>query len=199
MRGPTPANRRPLENPVPDEEHPVKRHSRLTAAAIAAALIAPVSGCAAMFTPQATEIHYAGGDGASTTIGDVEVDGLIVVTKGKNKPGQLIASVFNSSKSAKTVKIATPNFSKSVTVKPGGEVHLNPKDGKNVVIPKVSTKPGELLKMSVQSGSVTKKFNSQVFNGTLPQYRKYLPSSKSQQSKPSRSSNSSKTKSGSQG
>lgn len=161
----------------------MKRHSRLTAAAIAAALIVPVSGCSAMFTPQATEIHYAGGDGAAASMGDVEVAGLMVITKGKNKPGQLLATVFNSSKSPKTVTISLPSFHTSVHVKPESKVKLNPKTGKNVVIPKVSTKPGELIKVSVQSGSHTKHVDSQVFNGTLPQYKKYLPSPKPTPSK----------------
>lgn len=154
----------------------MKRQSRVAAALIAAALIAPASGCAAIITPQATEHKYAAGDGAATSLGDIDVRGVMVVTQGKGKPGQLLASFFNSSNSAKTVKLSTQSFSTTVRVKPNGKVKLNPKDGKNVVIPSVSTKPGELLKMSVSSGSTTKHFNSQVFNGALPQYKKYLPS-----------------------
>ncbi|GAB3556666.1 hypothetical protein [Spelaeicoccus albus] len=168
----------------------MKRHARLTAALIAAALIAPASGCAAIITPQATEHKYAAGDGAAAAIGDLKIRGVMVITKGKGKPGQLLATVFNSSQSPKTAKISTPSFSTTVRVKPESEVRLDPKDGKNVVIPSVSTKPGELLKVTLQSGSKSKRFSSQVFNGALPQYKKYLPSPK-----PSKSQNKSQNKS----
>lgn len=153
----------------------MKRHSRVTAALIAAALVAPVSGCSALFTPQATEIKYAGGDGAAASIGDVDVRDVLVITRAKGEPGQLLGSVVNTSKSPKSVTLSTPNSNTTVRVKPDSVTKIDPKEGKDVRIPSVSVNPGHLIDVTMKSGSTTRHFEAQVLNGELPQYKKYLP------------------------
>ena len=85
----------------------MKRHNRAALAVAALALVIPVSGCASLLSPhQTAEYHYNGGDGASGSVGDVEVRGLMLITDEKGSgPAQLFFTLINKGDSTAKVSV----------------------------------------------------------------------------------------------
>ena len=99
----------------------MKRHNRAALAVAALALVIPVSGCASLLSPhQTAEYHYNGGDGASGSVGDVEVRGLMLITDEKGSgPAQLFFTLINKGDSTAKVSVEVADTTVSESIKAG--------------------------------------------------------------------------------
>ena len=100
----------------------MKRVSRLGLTLAGLCAIAPVSGCAALISPQQTAAYqYNGGDGAWTTYDDVAVRGMMLIA-GDNGQANLYYSIINSSSDEATVTVKVADTSVTSHVKAGEAV-----------------------------------------------------------------------------
>ncbi|MCX0276027.1 hypothetical protein NLM24_36245, partial [Nocardia zapadnayensis] len=104
----------------------MKRLTRVALAAAAAALVIPVSGCAALLSAQQThEYRYNGGDGAWTDIEDVAVRGLMLVAEDEEQ-ANLFFTVINNSTEDAQVEISVGDTDVSESVPAGETLVQNP-------------------------------------------------------------------------
>ncbi|WP_129360513.1 MULTISPECIES: hypothetical protein [Micrococcaceae] len=161
--------------------------------AIAAAVLS-ATGCGYIHQ-QPTTIHYAASDGVHANVADAEFRNLMVIAKDKDSAGRLLGTIINSSDQDMDVRIDTGNATASVSVPANGKVQLEQKE---TILDPVSKAPGELLdgtKLSVGSQSTTA--NVPVLDGTLDEYKEYMPNLAETQSSSSASPSSSQSSQGS--
>ena len=141
---------------------------------LGAALLA-VSGCGYIYT-QPTTLHYAASDGVHSTInGNIELRNIMVVSHGKGAEGRVLGTVLNKGNNDATVTFNFPSGAKTVNVPKGQQVRLEQDDHK-LVIPQVAPQPGETLgNTRVSVGDASGTLNIPVMDGTLKEYKPYLP------------------------
>ena len=164
----------------------MKRHNRAALAVAALALVIPVSGCASLLSPhQTAEYHYNGGDGASGSVGDVEVRGLMLITDEKGSgPAQLFFTLINKGDSTAKVSVEVADTTVSESIKAGDTFVQDPKSPETsskevVTVDSLKAKPGDLVDVTVKSGSDEKVIETQLLTNALPYYEEYVPSDSS--------------------
>ena len=167
----------------------MKRHNRAALAVAALALVIPVSGCASLLSPhQTAEYHYNGGDGASGSVGDVEVRGLMLITDEKGSgPAQLFFTLINKGDSTAKVSVEVADTTVSESIKAGDTFVQDPKSPETsskevVTVDSLKAKPGDLVDVTVKSGSDEKVIQTQLLTDVLPYYEEYVPSDSSSDS-----------------
>ena len=167
----------------------MKRHNRAALAVAALALVIPVSGCASLLSPhQTAENHYNGGDGASGSVGDVEVRGLMLITDEKGSgPAQLFFTLINKGDSTAKVSVEVADTTVSESIKAGDTFVQDPKSPETsskevVTVDSLKAKPGDLVDVTVKSGSDEKVIQTQLLTDVLPYYEEYVPSDSSSDS-----------------
>ena len=141
---------------------------------LGAALLA-VSGCGYIYT-QPTTLHYAASDGVHSTInGNIELRNIMVVSHGKGAEGRVLGTVLNKGNNDATVTFNFPSGAKTVNVPKGQQVRLEQDDHKLVIL-QVAPQPGETLSNTrVSVGDASGTLNIPVMDGTLKEYKPYLP------------------------
>ncbi|WP_423058662.1 hypothetical protein [Brevibacterium linens] len=167
----------------------MKRHNRAALAVAALALVIPVSGCASLLSPhQTAEYHYNGGDGASGSVGDVEVRGLMLITDEKGSgPAQLFFTLINKGDSTAKVSVEVADTTVSESIKAGDTFVQDPKSPETsskevVTVDSLKAKPGDLVDITVKNGSDEKVIQTQLLTDVLPYYEEYVPSDSSSDS-----------------
>ena len=167
----------------------MKRHNRAALAVAALALVIPVSGCASLLSPhQTAEYHYNGGDGASGSVGDVEVRGLMLITDEKcSGPAQLFFTLINKGDSTAKVSVEVADTTVSESIKAGDTFVQDPKSPETsskevVTVDSLKAKPGDLVDITVKNGSDEKVIQTQLLTDVLPYYEEYVPSDSSSDS-----------------
>ena len=167
----------------------MKRHNRAALAVAALALVIPVSGCASLLSPhQTAEYHYNGGDGASGSVGDVEVRGLMLITDEKGSgPAQLFFTLINKGDSTAKVSVEVADTTVSESIKAGDTFVQDPKSPETsskevVTVDSLKAKPGDLVDVTVKNGSDEKVIQTQLLTDVLPYYEEYVPSDSSSDS-----------------
>ena len=167
----------------------MKRHNRAALAVAALALVIPVSGCASLLSPhQTAEYHYNGGDGASGSVGDVEVRGLMLITDEKGSgPAQLFFTHINKGDSTAKVSVEVADTTVSESIKAGDTFVQDPKSPETsskevVTVDSLKAKPGDLVDITVKNGSDEKVIQTQLLTDVLPYYEEYVPSDSSSDS-----------------
>lgn len=160
----------------------MKRHNRAALAVAALALVIPVSGCASLLSPhQTAEYHYNGGDGASGTVGDIEVRGLmLIMDETGDGPAQLFFTLINKGDSTADVTIDAAGTSVDESVKAGETFVQDPKSpettSKDVItVDDLDAEPGDLVDITVTVGGEEKTIRTQVLSDSLPYYEEYVP------------------------
>jgi hypothetical protein len=160
----------------------MKRHNRAALAVAALALVIPVSGCASLLSPhQTAEYHYNGGDGASGSVGDVEVRGLMLIMDETGEgPAQLFFTLINKGDSTADVSIDASGTSVKESVKAGDTFVQDPKSPETtakdaITVDKLDAKPGDLVDITVKVGGEEKTIRTQVLSDSLPYYKEYVP------------------------
>jgi hypothetical protein len=154
------------------------------AAVLAVGLILGTTGCT-FFAPQATLIKYDPSDGVSLNLGKLQVRNAFVISP-KGTDANLIGVFINSGNSEIDVKLQftshTGGSAATVTLppialKPGQVVSYGNPGVKQVVFRGADIKPGALLKIFVQYGSVSgQNLLVPVLNNSLSAYRNLGPS-----------------------
>lgn len=186
--------------------------------ALAAALgvgLLTATGCG-YINPQQTSIQYSASDGIRADVGPVQLRNVLIASTGNSgssssssasattpsadAPGRLIGSLYNTSSQDVTLSLSTPSSSPvTVTIPKNGTVHLE-QSSTPVTFSHVGGIPGSLVDVKVSAGSTNQTVKIPVLDGTLEQYRQYLPtpsSSASATSSASASSSASSTSSAS--
>ncbi|MGC2939307.1 MULTISPECIES: hypothetical protein [unclassified Brevibacterium] len=161
----------------------MKRHNRAALAVAALALVIPVSGCASLLSPhQTAEYIYNGGDGASGSVGDIEVRGLLLITDEEGSgPAQLFFTLINSGESTAKVSLEVGGTTVSESVKAGETFVQDPKSPETssedvVTVDGLKAEPGDLVDITIKNGSDEKVFETQLLTDVLPYYEEYVPS-----------------------
>lgn len=152
------------------------------AAVLAVGLALGTAGCT-FFAPQATAIKYNPSDGVGLDLGKLQVRNAFVISP-KGTDANLIGVFINSGANPITVQLqyaarvkgeATVEDTKFV-VKPGDPVSFGNPGVKQVVFRDADVKPGGLLKVFIQYGSVSgRNILLPVLDGTQSDYTHLTP------------------------
>lgn len=160
----------------------MKRLSRLALAATAVALVIPMSGCAALLSAQQTHTYkYNGGDGAWTTIDDVDVRGLLLI-ENNNDEAQFFYHVNNNSLEPAQVEISVGSADETFRVDAGETVVQNPENENSrsaepLVVTDYGGSAGSQVDVVVTVNGTSEVVRTQVLNGALPEYEQREPKS----------------------
>ena len=122
----------------------------LLTSALAAGTVA-LSGCM-QFSPMTTELHYDPADGVSTTLGDLAVHDLLVVSAAKGDPGVVSGYVVNSGDEKLVLQIKGPNAVATQTTVPAhGTVQLQGGDTPTVQLSTTTVRPGAMLDLQLKT------------------------------------------------
>jgi len=156
--------------------NPVQRGKLAIAAAAIGVGLLSVTGCG-FVNAQQTSHQYSASDGVKADLGQLELRNMLIVASGENQPGRVIGAVFNKSSSDATLTISGANGAQTeIPVKANSETYLND-EADAAVLSTAGTRPGGLSPVTIRSGSDSATINVPVVDGTLPEYKEYLPSS----------------------
>ncbi|GAB3063528.1 hypothetical protein [Sediminivirga luteola] len=154
----------------------MNRLTRTSIAALAAALIVPLSGCAALISPQQTLHRYAAGDGASVSVGDVDVRSLKVVGTEASEPAQVLYVAINNGDSPQTLSLTIAGEEFVQPLEAGEVYRQNPDDGaEEAIIEQLGQDSGTLIDVTVSVGSETVETHTQVIGPAHEAYADYVP------------------------
>jgi hypothetical protein len=148
----------------------VKRSSAVLSIAGAALFLGGCGGESQDIPPEEKEAIAVG---VNADVGEVEVLSLMLVSSGESEPGRLLGTVSNKAGSPVDVTFSDTDDALTVTVEPGAEYGF---DTNPAVFDTVSGIPGDLVPVTVESGADSQELKVPVVDGTLEQYRPYLPS-----------------------
>lgn len=174
---------------------------RIAAASLIAFSLAGATGCASI-NEQATTKEYNPSDGVRATVKDgqsqVDFRNLMVVTNGKGKEGRVLGRIVNNGSSPATVTIKVDGKPAGEQIKVGtGQKNFADlsSDTQKAMVQSVSKAPGEGISATVTANGTSQDVDIPVLDGSLEQYRKYLPGGYSPAPSPSASEKSSEKKS----
>lgn len=152
-----------------------KNRVQLAAAAGSAVLaVLGATGCAAI-NEQATTLVYSPSDGIVERVGPVLLRNVLIVTSDEGEPGALLGSLFNESDSTVQVSIAGPSEEAQITI-PAGEKFVFEDEASDAgTLEGVSGIPGSLVDLEFTVNSESETFGVPVLDGTLEEYREYVP------------------------
>ncbi|MCV9995949.1 MULTISPECIES: hypothetical protein [Paeniglutamicibacter] len=149
------------------------RGRRVVAAAALAILSLGVTSCGAI-NEQATTFQYAASDGIVLNVGDVEVRNLMLVTKSATDEARLLGSLVNSTDAAQKLEVTLASGSVSIDVPAKSVVSLEKTENAKTV-PSTGVLPGALAQATLSIGSGSDEVRIPVIDGTLEEYRDYVP------------------------
>lgn len=135
-----------------------------------------VTGCA-YITPAQTSIQYSASDGTRTDLGPLQLRNMLLISDGEDKPGRVIGAVYNTS--GKDMKLTIKGASGSqaqVPVKKNSYVLLNDSTDA-ATLSTTGGKPGSLVEVTIREDgtNLESKFKMPVLDGTIADYKTYLP------------------------
>lgn len=133
---------------------PPRGRRRLFAAASASIAALALAGCQ-WTSPLQTERSYEPGDGTSTTVGDVQVNNVLVVAATKGGPGTLVGMGVNRAAQPVEVSFQAEGSAvspMSMTIPPGGSQQISEAgDGAKTTVAAVPVEPGALLDLTIST------------------------------------------------
>lgn len=141
-------------SPVAMMSAPPRGRRRLLTAASASFAALALAGCQ-WTSPLQTERSYEPGDGTSTTVGDVQVNNVLVVADTKGGPGTLVGMGVN--RAAQPIEVSfraegSPVSPTSMTIPPGGSKQISESGGgAKTTVAAVPVEPGALLDLTVST------------------------------------------------
>lgn len=164
---------------------PAKRVAVLAALGLG---LLTVTGCGYINAQQTTNV-YSPSDGVRADIGSLQLRNMLVVSADPKPatsasadaasgggPGRLVGTVFNPTDQDMTLTLKDASSSTArIDVPKKGEVQLD-KPGNNVLLSHAGGIPGALATISFTAGSTTQDVQVPIVDGTLSEYRQYIPS-----------------------
>lgn len=135
-----------------------------------------LTGCGYINAQQTTE-QYAASDGTRTDLGALQLRNFIIVSDGEDKPGRVIGAVYNTSSNDVVLTIKGAEGSQTqVPVKKNSYTMLNDSTDAAILNP-AGAKPGAVLDVTISENGTNKeaKFTVPVMDGTIVDYKSYLP------------------------
>lgn len=151
-----------------------RRHAagRLASAVASIVVVAGLSGCAVSdIPPQEKEAINLG---VNAEAGPVEVENLLLVTRGEGKPARLIGVLLNTSDTQTQVTLSDQDDEVSLTLQPGQQYafHDHP-----TLFKTADDIPGALANVTIAVGEDTESVRIPIRNGSLNWLKPYLPAS----------------------
>ncbi|MBP3045166.1 hypothetical protein KKR91_02400 [Arthrobacter jiangjiafuii] len=154
---------------------PKNRAQRAAAAGVIALAVLGVSSCSVV-NEQATVREYSPSDGIVENVGDAELRNLLVVSNGGGEAGRLLGTVINTSDASMDFTLDLGGSNLSWTIASGDKVVFEDvTDVAEVTVASVDVLPGTGISADASTGSETATLNVPVVDGTLEDYRAYLP------------------------
>ncbi len=126
-----------------------------------------------------TSCYSAGSDnwkavanGVNGDAGPVEIRSLLIVSTEAGKPGRLLGTLVNDSEEEVNVVISDSDDTISVSLPAKGSY---PFDTQPATLDTVADIPGSLVSVSVEAGTAQADLEVPVMDGSLKEYRPYLP------------------------
>ena len=123
----------------------------LAAAALAGVVV--LSGCQVM-SPIQTNVPYQPADGVAVDLGEVQIRGLVVVSRAKGEVGTLSGMVVNQGASRVTITFATgaDGSSTSAVAPADSQTRLSGVEGgESVSLPAIAAAPGGIVKIVIST------------------------------------------------
>jgi hypothetical protein len=154
---------------------------RIAAASLIAASLVGVSACSTI-NEQATTKSYEASDGISATVKsgstDIVVRNLMIVANGKDKPGRILGTVVNNGTEKATVTFSVNGTASTKTIDvepaPNNSQKLTTA-GNTVLVASTPVGAGQLTDVTVSVNGQETTVKAPVLDGTLEQYRQYIP------------------------
>jgi hypothetical protein len=137
-----------------------------------------LTGCG-YINPQQTSEQYAPSDGTRTDLGPLQLRNFIVVADSADKPGRVVGAVYNTSSKDVVLTIkGTDGSQTQVPVKQNSHTMLNDTSDAAILNP-AGAKPGAIVEVTISENGTNQnaKFKVPVMDGTIVDYKKYLPTS----------------------
>jgi hypothetical protein len=135
-----------------------------------------VTGCG-YINPQQTSEQYSASDGTRTDLGPLQLRNMMIVSDGQDKPGRVLGAVYNtSSKDAKLTINGANGSQTQVPVKKNSYTLLNDSSD-SAVLSSTGGKPGSVVEVTIREDATNTdaKFKMPVVDGTIVDYKQYLP------------------------
>lgn len=135
-----------------------------------------VTGCG-YINPQQTSEQYSASDGTRTDLGPLKLRNFIIVADAEDKPARVIGAVYNSSSKDVVLTIKGAAGSQTqVPVKQNSYTMLNDSTDA-AILSTAGAKPGSVTELSISEDGTNKNatFKVPVLDGTIVDYKQYLP------------------------
>ncbi len=135
-----------------------------------------VTGCG-YINPQQTSKQYSPSDGTSTDIGALRLRNMIVISQGEDKPGRVVGAVYNSSSNDVKLTIKGAGGSQAqVPVKKNSYTLLNDSTDE-AILSTTGAMPGSVVEVTITEDGTNQsaQFKVPVMDGTIADYKQYLP------------------------
>ncbi|SDL30229.1 hypothetical protein SAMN04487913_10816 [Arthrobacter sp. ok362] len=135
-----------------------------------------VTGCG-YINPQQTSEQYSASDGTRTDLGALQLRNFVIISDGENKPGRVIGAVYNTSSKDVVLTIKGASGSQAeVPVKQKSYTMLND-SAAPAILSTVGAKPGSIAEVTISEDGTSQNamFKVPVMDGTIVDYKSYLP------------------------
>jgi hypothetical protein len=135
-----------------------------------------VTGCG-YINPQQTSEQYSASDGTSTDIGPLQLRNMMIISDGEDKPGRVVGAVYNSSSNdVKLIIKGAEGSQTQVPVKKNSYTLLND-SADAAILSTTGFKPGSVAELTITEDGTNQsaKFKVPVLDGTISDYKSYLP------------------------
>jgi hypothetical protein len=124
---------------------------------------------------QATTIQYAASDGIVERVGPVLLRNVLIISSAEGEPGTLLGSLFNESDSPVQVTIDGENETSQITIEANDKYVFEDEVDDDGTLQGISEIPGSLVDLEFTVNSESKTFRVPVLDGTLEEYREFVP------------------------
>jgi hypothetical protein len=124
---------------------------------------------------QATTIQYAASDGIVDSVGPVLLRNILIVTSGEGEPGAMLGTMVNESDSPVQVSINAEGGSSEITIDANDKYVFEEEATDDGTLESVSEVPGSQLDIEFSVNSETSTLGVPVLDGTLEEYREFVP------------------------
>jgi hypothetical protein len=146
----------------------------MTAAALTAVAAAGLAGCSSAAEQIPPDEKEAINLGANATIGDVEVDNLLLVSRGESEPARLIGVLLNDSTETVELTLADSDDRVAVSLEPGQQYAFQENE---TLFDTADAQPGSYtdIALSLSGSDDTETASVPVRDGSLNWLSPYVP------------------------
>lgn len=135
-----------------------------------------VTGCG-YINPQQTSEQYVASDGTQTDLGPLQLRNMMIISGGADKPGRVIGAVYNTSSQDVVLTVSgAAGAPARIQVKQNSSILLDD-SSPEAVLSTAGGQPGSLVELTIRESGTNQnaKFKVPVLDGTIQDYKDYLP------------------------